>query len=106
MATKRDVKLLAYLMITLLVLQLALVGYTFYVAYKGRDRLVTAQRLACERGKKDRRANATGWRIAERARRNAGEYRTAVRYQYIAESLEERAAIDCDKKFPEATLIP
>lgn len=106
MATKHDVKVLALSQLVIFVLLLAMACATIYAGYRGRVRLVDAQRLACERGKLDRTSNAEGWRIAEKARRNAGEYRTAVRYQYIAEDLEERAAINCNNKFPEATLIP
>lgn len=82
------------------------VGYVFYQSYEGRVNLVDSQRAACERSKKDRSANAQGWRIAEEARRNEGQEVVALAYSKIAAGLEERSQIVCDEAFPKASFIP
>lgn len=61
---------------------------------------VMAQRQGCERAKADRTANATGWRIAEQARRDDGQVDVADRYARIAAGLEARSRIDCAEAFP------
>lgn len=88
------------------VLQMIFIGYVLWQSYEGRVALVDAQRAACERSKKDRAANAAGWRIAEEARRNEGQEVVALAYSKIAEGLEERSQIVCDEAFPKASFIP
>lgn len=85
---------------------LVVVGYVFWQSYAGRSDLVDSQRAGCARGKLDRIVNARGWRIAEDARRGEGNFKIANSYQKIAESLEERAHIDCEEVFPKARFFP
>lgn len=75
----------------------------FMQSYYGRADLVRAQRIGCERGKLDRRANELGWRTAEAARRASGtrdDLRAAGRYAHIAQALHQRSLIDCAKAYP------
>jgi len=81
-------------------------GYVLWQSYEGRVDLVNNSRSACERGKKDRNANAEGWRIAEGARRAEGQTDVADKYAEIATGLEERGAINCSEVFPKASLLP
>jgi hypothetical protein len=92
--------------ICVLVMFLLVIGYVFYQSYQGRADLVQSQRFGCERGKKDRNANARGWRIAEKARVAEGELDVAEQYRKIAAGLERRGRIDCVKAFPKAGLLP
>jgi hypothetical protein len=92
--------------LALLVLQLFVIGYVLYQSYEGRVVIVKAQRAGCERSKEDRNDTATGWRIAETARRTSGDLAIAKRYALLASSLEERGRIDCKKAFPKASFIP
>jgi len=81
-------------------------AYVLWQSYEGRVDLVGNSRTACERNKLDRQANASGWRIAEGARRADGQIEVANEYAKIATGLEERSKIDCTKAFPKASLIP
>ncbi len=92
-------------LITVLVVQLFLIGYVFIQSYDGRVKLVNNSRTACERGKKDRLANAEGWRIAQAARLADGNVVVANRYADIAVGLENRGHIDCTEAFPDPSLI-
>lgn len=94
------------LMIGAMICLLLVVAYVFYQSYEGRANVVTAQRAACERGKKDRNANAEGWRIAQAARNADGQTEVARKYSKIAAGLERRGRINCEKAFPKAGLIP
>lgn len=82
------------------------VGYVFYQNYQGRNDLVEAQRKSCERAKKDRNANAAGWRIAETARRAEGQFDVAEKYSRIATGLERRGRIICAIAFPKESVLP
>lgn len=104
--TRRTGAALVKLIITGMVVQLLVVGYVFYQSYQGRRDLVDDQRAACDRGKRDRKANAKGWRIAEAARRVDGESDVADKYKSIAEGLKRRSRIDCHSAFPNASLLP
>lgn len=113
------------------VLQLGGLSYVFYQSYQGRSELVTDNRAACERGKLDRGANATGWRTAETARLTSTaelldisyveakalekheltpddppDLVAARKYDKIAFGLEKRSKIDCANAFPKAGLLP
>lgn len=91
---------------------------TWAAAYNGRKQLRATQVAGCERGQKDRRANAQGWRIAEQARAAAAldpstsvlsrrdNRRTAAAYDRIATGLEHRAAIPCGVAYPPVKLLP
>jgi hypothetical protein len=81
-------------------------AYVLWQSYEGRVDLVSNSRTACERNKLDRKANASGWRIAEGARRADGQIRVANEYAKIATGLEERSRINCQEAFPKASLIP
>lgn len=110
---------------------LLVLGYVLYQSYAGRVDLVKAQRIGCERGKKDRTANAEGWRAAEAARLSSlskqmhitvdaawglvkqprqpddpPDLIAAWRYDRIAHGLEERSRISCTKVYPGASLLP
>jgi hypothetical protein len=98
----RIVKLMLAGMIALLFV----VAYVFYTDYQGRKSEVAAVRSGCERDKRDRAANAEGWRIAEAARRAEGMNDVANRYQRIASGMEERAKINCNKIYPSASFFP
>lgn len=122
---------LAKLVLACLVLELIGLGYVFYQSYQGRSELVSDNRAACERGKKDRKANAEGWRTAETARLSTvaeqldisfaqakalekheltpddpPDLVAARKYDKIARGLEKRSKIDCADAFPKAGLLP
>lgn len=82
------------------------IGYVFLQSYDGRKGVVRTQRAGCERGKRDRQANASGWRIAEAARRHDGQIAVANKYANIAKELEQRSMIVCNKAFPSASVLP
>lgn len=121
------------LMIGGMIAFLILIGYVLWQSYEGRADLVTASRLACERGKLDRATNARGWRTAETARLSAlaetehltvaeaklfislppekGEFPDLVaarRYDELASDLEARTGshLNCHKVFPKAGFLP
>lgn len=98
-------KLAIMLLIGMLV-QLGVIGYVFYSSYQGRKEVVTSQRAGCKRGKLDRGANATGWRIAQAARAADKQFAVAARYSIIAAGLETRSRIDCAKAYPKASIFP
>lgn len=119
-----------------LVMILALTAVVFAQSYFGRKNLekaekqarlelVMSQRAGCQRSKKDRRANALGWRTAQAARMSAMaenvdiplkevenllkqprkpnepfDLVAARRYDKIAHELEKRSEINCAKAFP------
>lgn len=126
-----EIYLLAKLIVIGMAVQLLVIVYVGVSSYVSRENTVTAQRAACERGKKDRLANASGWRTAETARLSglanarhisiaqaaALMYQTprpddlsdliaARRYNKLAEDLESRSRIVCAKVFPKASLLP
>lgn len=94
------------LLIVCLMLMLLIVAYVFRAGYDGRQDLVKVQRAGCERGKLDRRANATGWKTAEKRATSQGQLGFAETYSKIAAELEARSKISCTKAFPDASLIP
>ena len=98
--------LIAKLMLIIMVTQLFVLGYAFYTDYSGRKALSSAGRIGCERDRRSRIANATGWRIAEDARQQSGDTEVANRYSQLAETLEEASKADCKKEFPKASIIP
>jgi hypothetical protein len=104
--TEDTAQKLTKLVILCLVLFLFVIGYVFFTGYNGRRDLVESQRRGCERGKLDRNANASGWRIAEDARRSDGQTDVANNYAAIARGLERRSRINCKEAFPKASLIP
>jgi hypothetical protein len=89
-----------------MIVQLSVICYVFYSAYERRKEAVVYQRAGCERSKLDRGDNASGWRIAEAARRADGQIEVANEYDKIASSLEARSRIACSKAFPDATIFP
>lgn len=122
---------LVRLIIGVFIVNLMVLSYVFYQSYKGREDLVTNNRAACEPAKRDRAANALGWRTAEIARLQTTAEQldisfgrakameqnkppmvgppdlvAARRYNKIAFRLERRSKIDCSKVFPKAGLLP
>lgn len=97
---------IAKLIVLGLVVHLFIIAFVIWSNYEGRKDLVTSQRRGCERGKLDRNDNAGGWRSAEAARRASGDIQVAIQYQALAERLEARGRIDCERAFPKASLIP
>ena len=89
-----------------LIIQLVVIFYVFITDYRGRIDAISSQRAGCERAKLDRNANAQGWRIAQLARTDSGDTAVAAQYRLIAEGLEKRARVDCNKAFPMADLLP
>jgi len=89
-----------------MLIQLGVMMFVWYSDYHQRSELVTAQRAACERSKLDREANAEGWRIAQVARKDTGDFIVSARYAHIAFGLESRSRIVCADKFPKAGLLP
>lgn len=85
---------------------LALLGYVLWQSYEGRVDLVNASRAACERGKLDRMANASGWRIAQQRALSQGQPWFARQYNQIANGLEVRGRISCSVVFPDASFLP
>lgn len=96
---------LAKLSVIGLVIQLSVIVYVCYSNYQGRVTTVENQRGGCSRSKQDRSANASGWRIAEEARRADGQLEVAKKYAKIARGLERRARINCAAAFPKARLF-
>jgi len=119
------------LIIAVMVVQLAVIGYVFFQSYKGRSDVVDSQRDGCDRGKLDRSANARGWRTAEDARLatvaktlhiSAFDAKQLIRqkprpndlpdlvaareYNKTASGLEQRSKIKCKHVFPKAGLFP
>lgn len=119
------------LVLACLVLQLVVVGYDIIHNYKERTHQVSDNREACERGKKDRAANAEGWRTAETARLSTvaeqldisfaqakalekheltpddpPDLIAARKYDKIAFGLEKRSKISCAQAFPKADFFP
>lgn len=104
--TKRQGSSLVKLILIAFLVQLIVVGYVFYQSYEGRVNLVESQRGGCERAKLDRQDGATGWRIAEDARRSTGDAIIASRYGDLAQSLERRSNINCNEVFPNVSVLP
>ena len=84
---------------------LAIIASIWISSYQGRVNVVQSQRTACQRGLRDRRANAEGWRIAEHARLAEGQLAIARKYAAIAAGLEQRAAINCATAYPAPRLL-
>lgn len=122
---------LVKLTIAWVILFLILVGYVFFQSYQGRVDLVTSQRRSCELTKRDRAANARGWRTEEAARiialaearyisshaakqlitqdpmpNDLPDLIAARRYNKIASNLERRSRIHCAQAFPKAGFFP
>lgn len=129
--TRRQGSLLVKMVLIGLFVNLCVVGYVFYQSYMGREDVVMASLKGCDRSKKDREANAAGWRTAERARlstlaKNMGvplkdasvlivlkphngdppDLVAARKYNGIARGLEIRSRIRCKNAFPKARLLP
>jgi hypothetical protein len=129
--TRRQGGLLAKLILIGLFVNLGVIGYVFYQSYAGREAVVKASRRGCDRSKRDREANAIGWRTAEVARLHGvarqlhislgdaealiqqkpqpgdlTDLTAARKYDQIAKGLEERSRISCSKAFPKAGLLP
>lgn len=97
---------------------LLLIGAVFAQSYEGRVAIRDAQVRGCERGKLDRRANARGWRTAERARRQTAENpnvdprerrdasHAATTYQVISLELSRRSRIVCRAVYPRPSPLP
>jgi hypothetical protein len=110
-------EIVARLAIALIVLCAIALSMAWWSSYSGRQNVVDDQRRDCARSKLDRRANATGWRTAEAARRltaNNPEIETterraaavaAARYKEVADALDARSRIDCREAFPDAQLF-
>jgi hypothetical protein len=134
--TQEDGRKLTRLIIGGLVMILALTAVVFAQSYfgrknlekaeqKARDALVVSQRAGCQRNKKDRRANALGWRTAQAARSSTLADKLKIplkeienlisqsskpddpadlvavrRYNKIAHELEKRSEINCARAFP------
>lgn len=116
--TDKTAHKLGILIVIGMLVQLAVIGYVFYSGYQRRVDTVKFQRLACERGKLDRKDNAdfqvahtvyittvTGAKsVKEDVKRAA---RTAVvTFNRTSQSLAKRSTIDCTKVFPDATVFP
>lgn len=92
--------------------------YVAYTNYEGRKTLVTSQRAGCERGKLDRIDNAAFQRahkvyidkvvLAQSVKEDVKEAarEAVVTYNRTAESLSQRAKINCQEAFPKASLLP
>lgn len=104
--TDRTALNLGKLIIIGMAIQLLVIGYVFYQSYQGRSDVIHSQRLGCSRGKKDRKSNAKGWRIAQDAREADGDILVAKKYGRLASDLEGRAKINCHTAFPKAGLLP
>lgn len=111
-------KWVAWVLIFVAGLMLVFVIASVDSAYRGRQALVRAERVSCERDKADRALNAAGWRAAEAARWTSAldqtlaratrqaSYTDALRYQAIARAEEQRARVDCKRVYPSAELFP
>ena len=119
--------LLLFLLLTGVVFLQSIIGRSNLAeaSRQARSELVDSQRHGCERGKLDRRANARGWRTAQKARMKTlaqdldisykevtillgqlpraddpPDLVSARRYDEIAAELEERSRINCAQAFP------
>lgn len=122
---------LVKLIIIVMLVQISVVAYVFYSFYEGRKTTVENQRAGCERSKKDRDANAEGWRAAQMARMQSvvqtqhipldeveqlvlqepqlsdpSDLVAAKQYHNIASGLEKRSRINCSEAFPKASILP
>jgi len=99
----------SWLLIILTIIAISTVSSAFLatvIGWVGRSELRNSQVAGCERGKLDREANAAGWRIAQAARLADGQFAVAKKYGQIAAGLEQRARIDCEKRYPAPSIIP
>jgi len=110
---------IALLIVILMLVQLAVIGYVFFAQYQGRKDTVTTLRAGCERGKADRRANAqvaqadaNNWLKAAGVRRRDNDTAVADAYEAnaakqeaVAQALLVRAQIDCVQAFPKARFL-
>lgn len=114
----RIVRTLKTLLVVVAVLWLVFLGGVWWTGYEGRVTIVDGQRAACRANLLDRADNAAGW-TAHRdyiakvtgAASVKEDVKTAAReasatYARISMTLTQRAAIDCDKKHPAASLLP
>lgn len=104
-------KLVIFLLIGFLV-QLGLLGYVYSTSQDGKQNLVNSQRAGCERGKKDRianaafqRAHATYIKTVTSAESVKEDVKAAARkalktFKRTSAELTERAKIDCKEAFP------
>jgi hypothetical protein len=95
----------------------ALTAALWYGGYSSRVTMVGNQREECERAKRDRAANARGWREAQRARQQTADdpaassnarssaSREARTYGRIAGAQERRATIVCREAFVDPPLF-
>jgi hypothetical protein len=111
---------MAQLILIGMAVQLVVIIYVFNSSYEGRKDLVNSQRLGCKRGKLDRadnarlaRSNASNWRQAAGVRRADGDISVAIVYETnarkqeaVAQSLTERARINCKIVYPNAGIFP
>lgn len=104
--TRRQGGLVVKLVVVGLLVNLGVIGYVFGSSYSARKSIVSGQRIGCERNKLDRKANASGWRIAQGARIKSGDISIAIKYGNLAQGLERRARLDCNKTYPKARLFP
>lgn len=103
--SNRTAQNLATLIVIGMAVQLGVITYIWYSNYQGRVATVTRLRDGCFRSKLDRTSNASGWRIAESARRGEGQVEIANKYANIAYGLEKRSRINCAVAFPKARLF-
>ena len=88
---------------------LVLILAVFAVNYSGRVDLRESQLAGCARGKLSNAANAKAWRAAESARKGGPtmlDKRTAGLYAQVADGLEDRSRIDCEREYPAPSLLP
>lgn len=97
---------LAKIVVLGMLVQLMVIGYIFVASHSTSDTIVNAARAGCERNKRDRRANAEGWRIAQSARWASGDFAVSRRYGKLASQLESRSRLNCKKTYPKARLLP
>jgi hypothetical protein len=108
---------LAQLVIIGMLAGLATILYSFYTDYQGRKVQVTAAREGCERDKADRKASVIlneniliAFEDSDKNRFTkppTKERRRALkRIDRTTEGLDDRSKINCNERYPKASLVP
>lgn len=110
-----DLKL-AKLVVIGMIVQLGVIGYVFVTDYHGRRDGIISAREGCERDKLDRKAaaelNDALLQSFDASQKKVPKIRSKERLEAVErirksnDGLKLRAAIDCHKRYPAASLLP
>lgn len=107
---------LVKVILTVLAVQMLVVGYVFYQSYQGRTDVVFAQRAGCERSKLDRQGSAvlssnilTAFEETDKkfpGPNSPSRNQAEAAIQKALHGFLERSKIECDRAFPNPGLFP